>query len=78
MPALREGDVNVVFSSKTTADTLSALVNVVSYDLAVRMASVLKECSFQVVIAVSGEGRGGCAEWGGVLCDSLLLCAVVG
>ena len=54
-------------SSKMTVDSLSAQVNVVSYDLAVRMAGVLKECSFQLVIAVSkqegvwwvGQGRRG-------------------
>ena len=47
-----------------TVDMLSAQVSVVSYDLAVRMAGVLKECSFQLVIAVSGQALG--AGWGGV------------
>ena len=51
-------------SSKMTVDMLSAQVSVVSYDLAVRMAGVLKECSFQLVIAVSGQALG--AGWGGV------------
>ena len=45
-----------------TVDMLSAQVSVVSYDLAVRMAGVLKECSFQLVIAVSGQALG--AGWG--------------
>ena len=62
VPSLREDDVNVVFggSTRMTVDMLSAKVNIVSYDLAVRMASVLEECSYQVVIAVS-EGVG-CVE----------------
>ena len=56
VPALRKGGINVVFSGsgKMTADMLPAQVNVVSYNLAVCLVSVLKECSFQLVIAVSG------------------------
>lgn len=50
-------------SGKMTADMLLAHVNVVSYDLAVRLANVLKECSFQLVIAVSGQEVWGRLLW---------------
>ena len=62
-------------SGKMTADMLSAQVNVVSYDLAVRLASVLKECSFQLVIAVSGREVWGQLLW--VIVRSIHYCTVL-
>ena len=56
MPSLREEDVNVVLTVKTS--TLCCLVNIVSYDIAVRMAVQMRERRFQAVIAVRPGGGG--------------------
>ena len=46
-----EGDVNVVLSAKNSAT--SGLVNIISYDLLVKMVSEVHEKKFRAIIAVS-------------------------
>ena len=50
VPSLRYDDVNVVLVVKGSA--LNGPVNIISYDIAIRMAKELKERKFQAVIAV--------------------------
>ena len=53
MPSVAEEDINVVFShSKSVPSFKPSAVNIVSYELAVKMQDILKECQFKVVIAV--------------------------
>ena len=51
VPSLSEGDVNIVLSAKNSAT--SGLVNIISYDLLVRMVSEVQEKKFRAIIAVS-------------------------
>ena len=51
VPSLSEGDVNVVLSAKNSAT--SGLVNIISYDLLVKMVSEVHEKKFRAIIAVS-------------------------
>ena len=50
LPSLQEEDVNVFYDSKSRASR--SLVNIISYDLAVRMAKELRQRNFDAVIAV--------------------------
>jgi len=51
VPSLSEDDVNVVLSAKNSATM--GLVNIISYDLLVRMAKDVQEKRFMAIIAVS-------------------------
>ena len=51
VPSLSEEDVNVVLAAKNSAT--SGLVNIISYDLLVRMVSEVQEKKFRAIIAVS-------------------------
>lgn len=51
VPSLHHSDVNVVLTVKGSA--LNGPVNIISYDIAIRMAKELSQRKFQAVIAVS-------------------------
>lgn len=50
VPSLRHDDVNVVLVVK--GSVLDGRVNIISYDIAIRMSKELKERRFQAIIAV--------------------------